>query len=111
MLKPSTFDATKKYPFITHVYGEPAGQTVNDRGAAAAVPSRAGEAGYIIVSIDNRGTPAPKGAAWRKVIYGTVGDLSSKEQAAAVALSRREHPFWTAIASACGAGAAAAPTR
>ena len=30
MLKPSTFDATKKYPFITHVYGEPAGQTVND---------------------------------------------------------------------------------
>ena len=42
------------------------------------------EAGYVVVSFDNRGTPAPKGAAWRKVVYGTVGDLSSKEQAAAI---------------------------
>ena len=29
------------------------------------------EAGYIVVSVDNRGTPAPKGAAWRKVVYGS----------------------------------------
>ena len=42
------------------------------------------DAGYIVLSVDNRGTPAPKGAAWRKVVYGTVGDLSSKEQAAAM---------------------------
>jgi dipeptidyl-peptidase-4 len=40
--------------------------------------------GYVIVSFDNRGTPAPKGAAWRKVVYGTVGELSAREQAAAV---------------------------
>jgi dipeptidyl-peptidase-4 len=39
--------------------------------------------GFIVASVDNRGTPAPKGAAWRKVVYGTIGDLSSKEQAAA----------------------------
>ncbi|MCA1562015.1 MAG: S9 family peptidase [Acidobacteria bacterium] len=51
------------------------------------------EAGYIIVSFDNRGTPAPKGTAWRKVIYGSVGDLSSKEQAAAVRALAARHAF------------------
>ena len=86
MLKPSEFDASKRYPVIVHVYGEPASQTVVDRwGGSRDLFHRAlAEAGYIIVSFDNRGTPAPKGAAWRKIIYGTVGDLSSKEQAAAI---------------------------
>jgi dipeptidyl-peptidase-4 len=60
--------------------------TVTDRwGGSRALFHRAlANEGYAIVSFDNRGTPAPKGAAWRKVVYGTVGDLSSKEQAAAV---------------------------
>jgi dipeptidyl-peptidase-4 len=77
LIKPSTFDAAKKYPFITHVYGEPAGQTVNDAwGGSQMLFHRAlADAGYVIVSIDNRGTPAPRGTAWRKVVYGTVGDL------------------------------------
>ena len=38
------------------------------------------EAGYIVLSVDNRGTPAPKGAAWRKVVYRSVGDLSSRSR-------------------------------
>ena len=95
MLKPSHFDASKKYPFITHVYGEPAGQTVNDSwGGSQLLFHRAlAEAGYIIISIDNRGTPAPRGTQWRKIIYGTVGDLSSKEQAAAVRALLARHSF------------------
>ena len=95
MIKPSTFDASRKYPVITHVYGEPAGQTVNDAwGGNQMLFHRAlAEAGYIIVSIDNRGTPAPRGTAWRKVVYGSVGDLSSKEQAAAVRALTSRHAF------------------
>jgi len=86
MLKPKDFDASRRYPVIAYVYGEPAGVTVTDRwGGGRNLFHRAlADAGYIVVSIDNRGTPAPKGAEWRKVIYGTVGDLSSKEQAAAM---------------------------
>ena len=42
------------------------------------------DAGYLVISVDNRGTPAPKGAAWRKSVYGTVGDLSARDQAAAI---------------------------
>jgi dipeptidyl-peptidase-4 len=95
MLKPSTFDPTKKYPVISHVYGEPAGQTVMDQwGGSGILFHRAlAEAGYIVLSVDNRGTPAPKGAAWRKVIYGAVGDLASKEQAAAMRALAATYPF------------------
>jgi dipeptidyl-peptidase-4 len=86
MLKPSAFDRTRKYPVIVYVYGEPASVTATDRwGGARMLFHRAlAESGYIVVSVDNRGTPSLKGAAWRKIVYGTVGDLSSKDQAAAV---------------------------
>jgi dipeptidyl-peptidase-4 len=95
MLKPSSFDRTRKYPVIVYVYGEPASQTVTDRwGGGRTLFHRAlAEAGYIVVSVDNRGTPAPKGGAWRKIVYGTVGDLSSKEQAAAVRALIARFPY------------------
>jgi len=80
---------------IVHVYGEPASQTVTDRwGGTRMLFHRAlAEAGYIVVSVDNRGTPAPKGAAWRKVVYGAVGELSAKEQAAAVRALTARHSY------------------
>ncbi len=95
MIKPSTMDAARKYPVIVFVYGEPAGQTVVDRwlGGTTLFHRALAEAGYVVVSIDNRGTPAPKGAAWRKVVYGSVGDLSSKEQAAAIRALIARHAF------------------
>jgi dipeptidyl-peptidase 4 len=95
MLKPRAFDPSRKYPVIVYVYGEPAGQTVVDSwGGGRTLFHRAlAEAGYIVLSVDNRGTPAPKGAAWRKVIYGTVGVLSSEEQAAAVRVLATRFPF------------------
>jgi dipeptidyl-peptidase-4 len=86
LLKPKAFDATRKYPVVVFVYGEPAGVMVNDAWGGVnmfflrALASR----GYVVACFDNRGTPALKGAAWRKVVYGSVGELSSKEQAAAI---------------------------
>jgi dipeptidyl-peptidase-4 len=98
MLKPAGFEAAKKYPVIVYVYGEPAGQTVLDGwGGPTLLFHRAlADAGYVVISVDNRGTPAPKGAAWRKVVYGTVGDLSSKDQAAAIRALTARHPFMDA---------------
>jgi dipeptidyl-peptidase-4 len=95
MLKPSTFDGSRKYPVIVFVYGEPAGQMVTDKwGGVNILFHRAlAEAGYVVVCFDNRGTPSPRGAAWRKVIYGTVGDLSSKDQAAAIRALAAKYPF------------------
>ncbi|HQZ16147.1 MAG TPA: prolyl oligopeptidase family serine peptidase, partial [Vicinamibacteria bacterium] len=95
MLKPKGFDPKKRYPVIVFVYGEPASQTVTDRwGGGRMLFHRAlAEAGYIVVSFDNHGTPAPKGAAWRKKVYGSVGDLSSAEQAAAARVLAELRPY------------------
>jgi dipeptidyl-peptidase-4 len=95
LLKPRTFDPSRKYPLIVYVYGETASQTVIDRwGGNRGLFHRAlANEGYLVVSFDNRGTPAPKGAAWRKVVYGAVGDLSSKEQAAAVRALISKRPY------------------
>jgi dipeptidyl-peptidase 4 len=95
MIKPRGFDPAKKYPVLVYVYGEPAGVTVtNGWGGSRALFHRAiANDGYIVVSFDNRGTPAPKGRAWRKVIYGSVGVLSSAEQAVAIAQFAKERPY------------------
>jgi dipeptidyl-peptidase-4 len=95
LMKPKDFDPAKKYPLLIYVYGEPAGQTVVDRwDAGNGVFHRAlANAGYIVASFDNRGTPAPKGRAWRKIVYGSVGVLSSKEQALALQALERARPY------------------
>jgi dipeptidyl-peptidase-4 len=95
MLRPSTFDPNEEYPLLVFVYGEPWGTTVTDRwGGERMLFHRAiAEEGFVVVSFDNRGTPAPRGAAWRKTIYGTVGELSSKDQAAAVKALVEKHAF------------------
>jgi dipeptidyl-peptidase-4 len=86
LVKPKDFDPGKKYPIFVYVYGEPHAQTVLDEWGAAQIDfNRAvAELGYIVVSIDNRGTPCPKGVAWRHAIFGSLGPLSTEEQAAGV---------------------------
>jgi len=84
--RPANFDPSKKYPVIFFVYGEAAGQTVQDkwRGSAYLWDQMLSQQGYIVASIDNRGTKAPKGREWRKSIYGAVGVLSSRDQSDAL---------------------------
>lgn len=95
MLKPRDFDASKKYPVFIYVYGEPHAQTVlNEWGAAQIDFHRlVAELGYVVVSIDNRGTPAPKGAAWRRAIFGSLGPLSTDEQEAGLKALAKQCPF------------------
>jgi dipeptidyl-peptidase-4 len=86
MVKPNNFDASKKYPVVFYVYTEPWGQNVTDSYGSSRNFLYAGdmrEDGYIYISIDNRGTPAPKGSAWRKSIYRKVGVINIRDQALA----------------------------
>lgn len=90
MIKPYNFDASKKYPVLLHVYGEPAGQTVLDNwGGNKLWHLMLAQQGYIVISVDNRGTPAPRGRAWRKSVYRQIGILASQDQAAACRVIRR----------------------
>jgi dipeptidyl-peptidase 4 len=91
IMKPADFDSTKRYPVFFEVYGEPASQTVLDRwtGAGYLWDLMLTQRGYVVASIDNRGTPAPRGRAFRKVIYQKVGILSAGDQAAALRTMHR----------------------
>jgi dipeptidyl-peptidase-4 len=94
VVKPSRFDQSRKYPVFVYVYSEPAGTMVDDQWATVRLLFRAmADEGYVVLMFDNRGTPAPKGAAWRKAIYGAVGDLNAREQAAALTQFAKEHSW------------------
>lgn len=78
---PPNFDASKKYPVIVYVYGEPAGATSLDRWGSMWDLMMA-QKGYVVVTMDNRGTPLPKGREWRKSIYRKLGVMNVDDQAA-----------------------------
>jgi len=84
MIKPAEFDPEKKYPVIFYVYGEPAGSTVQDSwGGGDLWHHYLAQLGYIVISVDNRGTAVPRGRAWRKSIYRQIGILAAEDQATA----------------------------
>jgi dipeptidyl-peptidase 4 len=95
LIRPRDFDPEKQYPIVVYVYGEPASTTVNDSwgGTSRMLLTALADDGYLVASFDNRGTPSPKGRAWRKVIYGSVGVLASKEQAAALRVLAAARPY------------------
>ncbi len=86
VMKPYDFDPDRKYPVLFYVYGMPAAQTVLDRwgGTQYLFHVLLTQLGYVVMSVDNRGTPAPRGRDWRKVIYLKHGVLPARDQAAAV---------------------------
>jgi dipeptidyl-peptidase-4 len=95
MMKPADFDPGRKYPVLVHVYGEPAGQTVQDIWAGHQMlwHHYLTQQGYVVVSMDPRGTPAPRGREWRKVVYGEIGTHASHDVAVGTRALLAEHDF------------------
>jgi dipeptidyl-peptidase 4 len=85
VMRPVDFDSTKKYPVLFYVYGEPWDQTVKDSygGSRWLWHLMLTQQGYIVASVDNRGTPGPKGRDWRKAVRNQIGALRVREQSAA----------------------------
>jgi dipeptidyl-peptidase-4 len=84
MIKPVGFDPSKKYPVIFYVYGEPASSTVQDSwGGGDLWHQYMSQQGYLIISIDNRGTKVPRGSEFRKCIYRQIGILATYDQSKA----------------------------
>ncbi|HEV8593667.1 MAG TPA: S9 family peptidase, partial [Pyrinomonadaceae bacterium] len=85
----------KKYPVLFYAYSEPAGTTVNDswQGANYLWYLMLTQKGYIVASVDNRGTPSPRGRAFRKRIYRKIGVLGSQDQANAVKAMLAKMPY------------------
>jgi dipeptidyl-peptidase-4 len=85
IMKPPDFDPSKRYPLLVHVYGEPWGTTVEDAwgGGDYLWHLFLTQQGYLVASVDPRGTPAPRGREWRKTIYRRIGTLTSRDIAGA----------------------------
>ncbi len=94
-MKPADFDPAKKYPVLFYVYGEPQGQTVKDAWGSDSYlwHMMLTQQGYLVMSVDNRGTNSPRGRAWRKSIYRQIGILASADQAAAVQAIIKNRPY------------------
>jgi len=93
MLKPANFDSTKKYPVLFYVYGGPGSQTVRN-AYLGNYPwyQYLAQNGYIIFSVDGRGTGA-RGKAFKDVIYKNLGYYESKDQAEAALYLVRKYRF------------------
>ena len=85
MIKPADFDASKKYPVIMHQYSGPGSQQVvnswgiGSMGNGGMYDYLLAEKGFIVVTVDGRGT-GYRGTAFEKCIYQRMGDLESKDQ-------------------------------
>jgi dipeptidyl-peptidase-4 len=79
LILPANFDPGTKYPVLFHVYGEPWAQVATDTEIGLWNMMMA-QKGYVIIDMDNRGTPCLKGSAWRKSIYRQVGRINTRDQ-------------------------------
>ncbi len=95
VMLPPGMDSSRSYPVLMHVYGEPASTTVNDAwgGNTYLWHLMLTQKGYIVMSVDPRGTPSPRGRAWRKSVYGRVGVQASADMAAAARALAAAHSY------------------
>jgi dipeptidyl-peptidase-4 len=95
VMYPPDFDAEKKWPVLFHVYGEPWSQTVKDTWSLGhhLFHRWMTQQGYVVMSVDARGTPAPKGRDWRKALYQNIGVVSSHDWNQAVTALQARHAW------------------
>ncbi|HSE43053.1 MAG TPA: S9 family peptidase, partial [Acidobacteriota bacterium] len=77
--KPQTFDASKKYPVIVYVYAGPWGQEVTNSWQSL-FKHLLVQNGFLIWTLDNRGTPGRGHEIQTKAIYKRSGEIELKDQ-------------------------------
>ncbi len=84
IIRPPDFDIAKQYPVLMYVYGGPGSQRVRDawEGARYLWHQSMAQQGYLVVSVDNRGTGA-RGRDFKKQTYMRLGQYESADQIAA----------------------------
>ncbi len=94
-IRPAEAGPEAKLPLLMYVYGEPHGQTVRDAwpGPRGLWHWLLAQQGFVVASVDNRGTNVPRGREWRKSVHRKIGILAPAEQSAAVRELLKRWPF------------------
>lgn len=81
LIKPSNFDATKKYPVLVYVYGGPKAQLITNNwyNGSSLWMNWMAEQGYLVFTVDGRGS-ANRGRAFETVIHRQLGTEELKDQ-------------------------------
>jgi dipeptidyl-peptidase-4 len=84
MLRPANMDSLKRYPILFDIYGGPGSQTVLNQydGYMGSWHQMLVQKGYVVVSVDNRGTGS-RGRAFKKCTQLQLGKLETEDQIAA----------------------------
>ncbi len=75
LYRPTNFDSTRKYPIVNNAYPGPQSGSVGGRGFAAAHGDKQAlaELGFIVVSIDGRGSGPGRSKSFHDYYYGAMG--------------------------------------
>jgi dipeptidyl-peptidase-4 len=83
VIRPRNFEKGKRYPVVVHVYGGPTHQEVQAQMARRLIDQWLADQGFIVVAIDNRGTPG-RGRDWERAVYRKFGSVPLEDQVAGV---------------------------
>jgi len=81
--RPRDFDPKKRYPVLLYVYGGPTHQLVQASMNSRLLPQWIADQGFLVVSVDNRGTPG-RGWAWEQAVYLRFGSVPLDDQVSAL---------------------------
>lgn len=85
LIKPSNFDASKKYPVLVYVYGGPHAQLITNSwyNGSSLWMNWLAEQGYIVFTVDGRGS-AERGFAFESQIHRQLGTVEIEDQLSGV---------------------------
>jgi dipeptidyl-peptidase-4 len=89
--RPRAFDRARRYPVLVKVYGGPHTVTVFDTRRAYLIDQLYADAGFVVVRIDNRGTPG-RGRAWERAVVRDLATIAVADQVAALRALGARHP-------------------
>jgi dipeptidyl-peptidase 4 len=91
VVRPKDFDPKKKYPVILDVYGGPKHLHVVQAMRNWLVPQWLANQGFVVVAVDNRGTPG-RGREWERSVYQRFGTLPLEDQVKGLQLLCEKFP-------------------
>jgi dipeptidyl-peptidase 4 len=91
VVRPHNFDPKKRYPVIVYVYGGPTFNLVQQSMGVWLLPQWIADQGFIVVSIDGRGTPG-RGRDWERAVYKKFGTVPLEDQVKGLQALGKKHP-------------------